>query len=327
MKKYTTEKEGVTTEYEFFRSGFLPGEFPISTPLTFAFIGQNLVVVKKENGWWDVIGGKLEAGETWMDALKREVQEEAGILIESVDVVGYILAKNSGDEKRLKESLKFPETNILPVTVSFVKEVDKNWKKKETMERDALERSEAKKLFLQRNDNGQLAEIFDHIVAYYDEQKYDYIFEYSHEENLFENYPNTQSVSFVKTKENEFIVVQEEHATSFSLPGGGCRMDEKAIDCAIRETKEEAQIDIKNIEILGAVIVKVVKNGVTLSVSRQSRYLADVENIAEFIPQKDGFETIARRAVPFDFLQKEVKLLKNNTGDEILADLKDRLCK
>lgn len=325
MKKYITEKEGITTEYEFFRSSFLPDEFPVSTPITFAFIGQNLVTVKKQNGWWDVVGGKLEAGETWIDALRREAKEEAGILIENIDVVGYILAKNSGDEKSLKENLKFPETNILPVTVSFVKEVDKNWEKRETLERDALERSEAKKLFLQRGDNGQLAEIFDHIVEYYDDQKYDYSFEYSREKSLFENYPNTQSVVFVKTKENEFILAQEEHATSFSLPGGGCHMDEKAIDCAIRETREEAQVDIKNIEMLGAVIVRVIKGGVTLSISTQSRYLADVENITEFIPQKNGFETIARKAVPFDFLQKEVKLLKNKTGDEILVDLKNRL--
>lgn len=321
MIKYIKTKGELNTEFQFFLSHTLPEEFPISTPLTFAFIGQNLVITKKKNGWWDVLGGKIKSEESWIEALKREAEEEAGVVVDHINIVGYILAKNTGD----LSTLTYPEINILPVTSSFVQSVDKPWNKNETLERDALARDEVKRLFSQRKDSGQLLEIFNYILEDYDSQGYEYVFEYVKGDNLSNNFPNTQSRVFMKTKDNKFAVVREEGSKSFNLPGGGCHMDETGTDCAIRESLEESQITIENIKLLGTAVVKIKRNEKTISESGQARYIANAGDIKKFVANKHGLETVERKFVDFNDLQKEVKMLQNATGDEILSDLKKYL--
>lgn len=87
-----TYQKSFVTEFEFFPSDSLPKEIPISTPLTFAFMGQDLVLTKKKNGWWDILGGKVRNGESWQNALKREAYEEAGVAIDDINVIGYVKA-------------------------------------------------------------------------------------------------------------------------------------------------------------------------------------------------------------------------------------------
>ncbi|MHB1316534.1 MAG: NUDIX hydrolase [Minisyncoccota bacterium] len=320
MNKYQTEDSGIKTEYIFFEGSNLPENIPISTPLTFAFIGQNLVVVKKKNGWWDVVGGKIEQGEKWHDALKREAYEEAGILIDHIEIIGYVLVTNSGDESKFK----FPRENVIPVTFSFVKEVDRLWNPRETLERDALQKDEVRKLFSLRSDNDQLLDIYNFVLSEYKKKGYDYSFTYLPYESVPAQYPNTQSVTFIKTPEDRFIVVREGGAVAYTLPGGGCHLDESPLDCAIRETREEAQLEICNVRLLGEVIVKVILYGETLSISKQSRFIADMISKNEFIPERGGFETVERKEIPFKELA-DIELLKNDTGIAILADLKKKL--
>lgn len=317
MNKYITEKDGVTTTYSFVEGTVLPKELPISTPLTFAFIGQNLVIVKKQTGWWDVIGGKIEDGETWEVALKREAYEEAGVFIDHIELVGYVIAENSGNS----DNYKFPKINVIPVTFSFVKEVDYNWTPRETLTRDALQKTEIRKLFKLRSDNDQLLNIYNVVLSEYNKRDYTYSFTYINKDACSNMYPNTQSVTFVKTTDNKFLVAREKDSDKYALPGGGCHMDETPADCARRETEEEVQVEIENIELLGEVIVKVIKNGEILSISKQSRFTADVAKMTHFIPEKDGFETVERGEIPFEKLWS-IELLKNDTGTSILNDLK-----
>ena len=313
MKTYITEAKGIKTTYEFISSGTLPADLPVSTPLTFAFIGKHLVLTKKKNGWWDVLGGKLEKGETWVEGLKRQALEEAGVGIDYISVVGYIMATNNGK-------------HISPVTISFVQEVKKEWSKREALGREQFSRKWAKKALLDRGDSGQQAEIFDYVVSYYDNQEYDYIYEYTEGNTPLANIQNTGSMVFVKTPNKNFLIVRDFDEDFFSLPGGGCDMDEEGKECAIREVREEAQVEVENIQLIGNVVVKVSKNGQLLSVSGQQRYLADALEVPDFVVNPHNFdercyETVERKEVPFESLSEEVKLLNNKTGETTLSSL------
>lgn len=41
--------------------------------------GKKFLIVKEDNGWWEVPGGGLDYGETPSDCLKREIKEEMGL--------------------------------------------------------------------------------------------------------------------------------------------------------------------------------------------------------------------------------------------------------
>ncbi|MFA5776702.1 MAG: NUDIX domain-containing protein [Patescibacteria group bacterium] len=297
------------TNNKFILSEALPTDLSISTPLTFAFIGENLVLTKnkKKNDRWDILGGKLRTGETWIQGLKREALEEAGVVIDHISVVGYL--------------------NTSPVTISFVQEVKKEWQKYKTLEREHFSRKWAKKALLDRGDDHQLADIFTYVLSYWDKQKYDYSFEYVEGSTPLDNIQNTGSMVFVRTSSKKFLIVRDFDENFFSLPGGGCDMNEDGKECAVREVREEAQVEVKNIFLIGTVIVKISKNGQVFSVSTQQRYLADAAEVPGFVVNPDSFderrfETVERKEVPFESLCEEVKLLRNKTGETTLYSLK-----
>lgn len=302
----------IPAKYKFFQGNTLPEHLPISTPLTFAFIGKHLVLTKNNNGWWDVLGGTPKEGVTWTEGLKHNASEEAGVIVDHISVVGYLVFD---DDK-----------SISPVTISFVQEVKKGWDKQEVPKREQFSRKWAKKALLDRGDGGQLAEIFDYVISYYDNQRYDYIFEYVEGNTPLSNIQNTGSMVFVRTTNDKFLIVRDFDEDFFSLPGGGCDMDEDGKECAIREVREEAQVEIENIQLIGTVVVKVCKSGQTLSVSGQQRYLADTTEVLDFVVNSGNFdercyETVERKEVSFESLGTEVKLLRNSTGEETLRSL------
>lgn len=51
-------------------------------------VGNHWVTILLENGTWDVPGGTLEPGENYLDALRRELLEEAGAELLSFKVLG-----------------------------------------------------------------------------------------------------------------------------------------------------------------------------------------------------------------------------------------------
>lgn len=276
-------------------------------------------MTKKKNGWWDILGGKIEGRETWENALKREAVEEAGVKIDFIEVVGYVLAENVGD----KNEIIFEGKTILPITISFVQKIYPNWKPMETLEREIFNRKDALKVLKERKDNGQLAEITKDVFDFFAKQNFDYEFNYFpfEKEGAFLNIPITQAMSFVVTDDKKYFLVRDFGEKFYSLPGGGCFLNERGEECAKREIMEEAQIEVKNLKLLGTILVNVKKENKILSQTRQLRFLAKPKKVFDF--KKDEREEIEERILTdFDFMKEKVKLLKNKTGEEILKDLK-----
>jgi 8-oxo-dGTP pyrophosphatase MutT (NUDIX family) len=55
---------------------------PVSAVFVIAFSGERVLAIQNERGW-DIPGGYVEAGESLLEALHREVKEEAGALVQA----------------------------------------------------------------------------------------------------------------------------------------------------------------------------------------------------------------------------------------------------
>jgi 8-oxo-dGTP pyrophosphatase MutT (NUDIX family) len=75
--------------------------------------GQLLMIRRTDNDQWAIPGGKQEVGETPMQAARREVQEETGILCEITGLVGIfsnprnVIEYTSNGEVRQEFSILF----------------------------------------------------------------------------------------------------------------------------------------------------------------------------------------------------------------------------
>jgi len=303
--------------FTFIESKKLPNNFPITTPLTFAFIGYDLVLTQKKNDIWDILGGKIKPKEKWQDALKRETMEEAGVEIDNIKVLGYIMAEHNNTK------INFPKKSILPVTISFVKRVEYNWKKFETLDRNFFRKKIVLKKFLNKNDNKQLYKIYQKIVYPFLQKEYIVDFKFTKKLKDFEIYPVTQTMTFIKINK-KYLVVKDFNEKNFSLVGGGCNMDENIFSSARREILEEAQIKIDELYFLGSVLIKILdKKGKIVSKSQQVRFLTykNNYNINNFIKRKDNFEIEEIKIINFNDL-KNTKILNNKNGKKILSELK-----
>lgn len=57
--------------------------------------GNVLLVHNTDGGGWSLPGGKVEYGETLVEALNREVREETGLLVEGNDIVSVNEGKST----------------------------------------------------------------------------------------------------------------------------------------------------------------------------------------------------------------------------------------
>lgn len=145
----------------FYPSDLLPPELPITTPFTFPILDKRKVVLSLDKmKWWNPLGGHIEKGEDWQQALIREAREEAGVLIDNIKVFGYIQVEQIGKER----SVLYPRISQLPMTFSVVKKFYQDWIPQETFERGSFSFQMAQKLLAKRRDNQQMYQVFRFLI-------------------------------------------------------------------------------------------------------------------------------------------------------------------
>ncbi|MFX3647855.1 MAG: NUDIX hydrolase [Paenibacillus sp.] len=81
-----------------FRLNEIVDETLVSNISIIPFVGDQCVVFQLDNGDWELPGGTLEAGEPYMDGLKRELMEELGAEMRSYQIFGQFHCTSSALE-------------------------------------------------------------------------------------------------------------------------------------------------------------------------------------------------------------------------------------
>lgn len=167
MKKFSTyiiNLGKIKAEAVFVPSKTLPKKIPITTPFTFPITdNNNFVLARDKMNWWNPLGGHIEKGENWKDTMIREAQEEGGVIISNIKIVGYVLIKQLTKDP----NNKYPDISQIPITISKAITVIKNWIPMETFERKIFNIAGVKSVLKKRNDNNQMYEIFQFVVDNY----------------------------------------------------------------------------------------------------------------------------------------------------------------
>lgn len=124
-----------------------------------------------------------------------------------------------------------------------------------------------------------------------------------------------QIYGFCLNDEGKVCLVKDEGEERYTLPGGRVDPGESAEEALVRECQEEAQFTPKNINLIGSLEVLVVdKNGKTKDRHQQVRYICNTGEYGDFIPKKDGWETVERIFVEPKRLPDYVDWLSYPTG-------------
>lgn len=138
-----------------------------------------------------------------------------------------------------------------------------------------------------------------------------------------------KSICIVKTRDDDDGI-----PSRWMFPGGGKEVGESPEECVTREIKEEAQVDVENLEYLMTAYGEVyddednlvTEGDLVLKNRPQFRFIGRAKNIQEFVPEKDGFEIVERKFVTIEELPDYIVWLNNGTnGNEFYEMLKKRL--
>lgn len=80
--------------------------------------GRKFLVIREDNGWWELPGGGLDWGERVEDCLKREIKEEMGLEVIEIGSkpAYYLVGKNIEDRWSLNLvfEIKVRDLNFTP---------------------------------------------------------------------------------------------------------------------------------------------------------------------------------------------------------------------
>jgi len=136
-----------------------------------------------------------------------------------------------------------------------------------------------------------------------------------HPGKMVDNLISFQVYGFCINDDGKVCLVKDKEETRFTLPGGHVDAGETAKQALIREFEEEAQFQPENVELLGALEVKVVdKDSQLTDHHQQVRFICKIHNIPDFVAGKDGWETEERIFVDPNKLPDYIDWLSYPTG-------------
>lgn len=138
------------------------------------FVGDMTVVIRFDNGDWDHPGGTLEPGELYLDAVRRELSEEAGAELHSFTPFGVFNCHSRRDEP-YRPHLPYPDFIHLIgyAEVDLLHNPTNPPGGEKVVEVRLIKPSEARKLFAGRSEDGGgwIAEMYELAALLRDSKK------------------------------------------------------------------------------------------------------------------------------------------------------------
>ena len=102
------------TSWEFYIVDYLIDESLVTAVMGFAYDDAGRIILTCNHRGWDLPGGHVEIGETVVEALHREMHEEAGIHITSQKQFACLVIHNVGEKINKATNKPYPKTGYIP---------------------------------------------------------------------------------------------------------------------------------------------------------------------------------------------------------------------
>jgi 8-oxo-dGTP diphosphatase len=112
LQEFNFGYEGRRTSTWFRASDWLPPSELTTAALGFVFDGESLLLARISGREWDLPGGHIEAGETAEETMRREVLEEAGVVVGRARLFAH---QHIHSDDPVPEGFKYPHPDAYMV--------------------------------------------------------------------------------------------------------------------------------------------------------------------------------------------------------------------